>query len=277
MKRRWIQSVVLVVALAVPKGGAADVIYLKGAGRLEGRIIEQTDESIVVDIGAGTMTVSRDRVERIEEGRSALDDYRDQEAALDPGDSEGWLELANWASDHALGTQARQAYQQVLKTDPENPEANQALGRVQLDGRWVSAEESYRARGYVQFEGQWMTPAEQQSILDERAAWTEAQRARYEADARAREAEDLLVVDTANFSDNSSPYQNGVPSGAGKHVVERYRLGADGTRLTVEFMLEDPEYIVGSMTHARDLIYSPQIEMTPFNCDLEATRPFLPQ
>lgn len=88
---------------------------------------------------------------------------------------------------------------------------------------------------------------------------------------------EVLVVDTRNFSDNRSPYQNGIPSGAQKHVVERYRLHEDGTRLTVEFMLEDPEYIVGSMTHARDLIYSPQIEMTPFNCDLEATRRFLPQ
>ena len=87
---------------------------------------------------------------------------------------------------------------------------------------------------------------------------------------------DVLVVDTASFADNPSPYQNGVPSGAGKHVVERYRLAEDGTRLTVEFTLEDPEFIVGSMTHTRDLIYSPEIEMTPFNCDLEATRRYLP-
>ncbi len=28
--------------------------------------------------------------------------------------------------------------------------------------------------------------------------------------------------------------------------------------MVVEFMLEDPEYIVGSMTHTRELIYSPQ-------------------
>ena len=89
--------------------------------------------------------------------------------------------------------------------------------------------------------------------------------------------DDVLVIDTRNFADNRSPYQNGIPSGAQKHVVERYRLHEDGTRLTVEFMLEDPEYIVGSMTHSRDLIYSPQIEMTPFDCDAEATREFLPQ
>ena len=89
--------------------------------------------------------------------------------------------------------------------------------------------------------------------------------------------DDVLVIDTRNFADNRSPYQNGIPSGAQKHVVERYRLHEDGTRLTVEFMLEDSEYIVGSMTHSRDLIYSPQIEMTPFDCDEEATRGFLPQ
>jgi len=88
---------------------------------------------------------------------------------------------------------------------------------------------------------------------------------------------EVLVVDTANFADNRSPYQNGIPSGARKHVVERYRLGEDGTRMTLEFMLEDPEYIVGSMTHTRDLIYSPQLEIVPFNCDLEVTRRFVPR
>ena len=87
----------------------------------------------------------------------------------------------------------------------------------------------------------------------------------------------MLVIDTRNFADNRSPYQNGIPSGAQKHVVERYRLHPDGTRMTVEFTLEDPEYIVGSMIHSRELVYSPHIEMTPFDCDPEATQGFLPQ
>ena len=88
---------------------------------------------------------------------------------------------------------------------------------------------------------------------------------------------DVLVVDTANFADHRSPYQNGVPSGPRKHVVERFRLHDDGIRMNVWFMLEDPDFIVGQMTYDRDLIYSPQMEMTPFNCDIEATRRYLPQ
>jgi hypothetical protein len=86
----------------------------------------------------------------------------------------------------------------------------------------------------------------------------------------------VLVVDTTNFEDDRSPYQNGTPSGTQKHVVERYWLNEGGTSMTLQFTLEDPEYIVGSMTHTRELRYSPQIEITPFNCDLEATRRYLP-
>ena len=83
---------------------------------------------------------------------------------------------------------------------------------------------------------------------------------------------DVLVVDTRNFADHRSPYQSGVPSGAEKHVVERYRLNEDGTRILVEFMLEDPEFIAEPMTHSRELIYSPQSEWSRFDCDLEATK-----
>lgn len=86
---------------------------------------------------------------------------------------------------------------------------------------------------------------------------------------------DTLVVDTRNFADHRSPYQIGVPSGGQKHVVERYTLPEGGTRMAVEFMLEDPEFLSEPMTHARELIHVPQLEMEPFDCSPEATRMFM--
>ena len=86
---------------------------------------------------------------------------------------------------------------------------------------------------------------------------------------------DTLIVDTANFIDHRSPYQIGVPSGGQKHVVERYRLGEDGTRIVVDFTLEDPEYLSEPLTHSRELIYSPELEINEFNCDPETTRRFI--
>lgn len=88
---------------------------------------------------------------------------------------------------------------------------------------------------------------------------------------------DTLVVDTRNFADHRSPYQVGVPSGGQKHVVERYRLSEDGTKIALEFTLEDPEYLAEPMVHSRELMYSPHLEMYSGECDPEATSRFVTQ
>lgn len=88
---------------------------------------------------------------------------------------------------------------------------------------------------------------------------------------------ETLVVDTTNFTDHRSPYQIGVPSGPQKHVVERYRLSQDGTRISVEFVLEDPQYIAEPLLHTRELIHSPQIEFRRYDCDPATSRRFLPR
>lgn len=185
--RRCLILASLLALFAAPAD--ADDVFLKGGGKVTGRILSRTATSLEMDIGAGRVTLSMKSVERIEEGRSALDDYHDRVGTLRSNDANGWLQLARWASSVGLGTQARQAYQRVLDADPNQPEANTALGRVALDGRWMTEEDSYRARGYVQFEGAWITPVEQDAILRERAAVAQAERARFEAEQRAREAE----------------------------------------------------------------------------------------
>lgn len=197
MKNTLLPILLLALLVGAPSAPRADVVYLTSGGKLEGRIVEQTESSIEVDIGAGSLTFPMSSVERIEEGRSQLDDYDERVRGLAENDRDGWLELAQWASSVGLGTQSLRAYEHVLTLDPSNPEANRALGRVEVDGRWMTEDEAYRARGYVMFEGQWMTPAEQESILrareaDQAAAQAQAQSAEAqarEAEARAREAE----------------------------------------------------------------------------------------
>jgi hypothetical protein len=181
---------ILSLAVLLPAAASADEVYLKSGGQLSGRIVSRSATTIEVEVGAGTIKVPAANVARIEEGRSALQEYEERAGRLQPGDAAGWVELGDWASARALGTQARQAYERALSAAPGNARANQALGRVQVDGRWVSQEEGYRAQGFVQFEGEWVTPAEQQSIMAERAADDQRSRERREADARVREAEE---------------------------------------------------------------------------------------
>jgi len=183
----------ILVVLFVPGVLLADEVYLKDAGSISGRVVEQNETTVKVDIGDGFIAVPASRVERIEKGRSPLDEYADRAAKLAPDDVEGWKTLARWASKQGYPGQARQACQKVLAVAPNDPDVRKALGFVSLDGKWVTLEESYRAKGYVKFDGEWMTPAEAQAG---QAALT-AERAQRDADYRANAAENTAVQEQA--------------------------------------------------------------------------------
>ena len=179
----------LAAAVLLPVAGIADEVFLKGGGQLSGRVVSRSDAKVEVDVGAGRISVPASSVVRIEEGRSPLQEFDERAAGIAAGDADGWVALGGWAESKGLSTQAREAYHRALASSPLDPRANDALGNVLVNGRWLSEDEGYRAKGYVQFEGDWVTPAEHDAILRERAAADDADRRRHEAEAKAREAE----------------------------------------------------------------------------------------
>jgi hypothetical protein len=91
---------------------------------------------------------------------------------------------------------------------------------------------------------------------------------------------DVLVVDTMNFSENRAPIYGrparaeGVPSGLGKHVVEKFRLSEDRTHIAIDFSWEDPEYLAEPFTGTVRWYYAPHFEMLGFDCDSDNARRF---
>ncbi len=180
-------------AVLVPAAAYADEVFLKDAGSIKGRIVEQTKDTVKVDVGGGVLGVPMDRVDRIVKGRTPLDDYDEQAKKLQPTDVEGWKKLGRWAAQAGIPAQSHDAYKHVRKLSPNDAEANTALGFVELDGRWVTQEESYKAKGYVKYDGEWMTVAEaqlyQQKESNDRAR-KDAENRALDAEAAARDAED---------------------------------------------------------------------------------------
>lgn len=80
---------------------------------------------------------------------------------------------------------------------------------------------------------------------------------------------DTLVVDSANFLETGMGNSFGMPSGAQKHVVERFSLSADGTKLNYEFILEDPTYLAAPVTGSYVWDYRPDLERGDSECDVE--------
>jgi hypothetical protein len=204
----------LAIVLAVASPLCADEVFLRGGGHVKGIIVERSASKVVVDVGAGRVGIPMGHVERIVEGRTALSSYLERASRLASEDVKGWLELALWAQDQDLQTQAREAFEHVAVLDPSNARAQMALGRVLVGDDWVSAEASYRARGYVPFEGSWVTPGERESILGQRREEAQAERSRAEADARVREAEARARVAEAEADRaeaDASASEGGIP------------------------------------------------------------------
>jgi hypothetical protein len=78
-----------------------------------------------------------------------------------------------------------------------------------------------------------------------------------------------LVVDTRYFADHRNPMLGDFPSGARKHVIERYSLSEDGTHAAISIFLEDPEFLVEPMNYELILVQAPDDELQDFECDPE--------
>ncbi len=183
------KAAIVLGALALPLAAGADEVYLRSGGHLSGVVVERRADGVVIDVGAGRVTLPAALVTRVVEGTPAFALFRERAARLADADVSGWLALAAWARDHELLTQSRQAFEHVLSVDPGNAVAHRELGHVVVEGRWMTPEEGYRARGYVFFEGGWVTPEERAGLIAERAAAAQARQAELEAEARIREAD----------------------------------------------------------------------------------------
>lgn len=185
------RKLILLLLLVVPAPLPADVVALRGGGSFTGRIVEQTADRIVIDIGDGVIGFSTERVESISKGPTELDEYAARAGKLAPQDVSGWRTLAQWAAAKGLPVQSRAAYQRVLAALPDDAEAREALGFVKVEGRWLTEEEGYRARGYVKYQGEWMTPAEVQVAQADAAR----EQARDDAARRASDADFAANMD----------------------------------------------------------------------------------
>jgi hypothetical protein len=84
-----------------------------------------------------------------------------------------------------------------------------------------------------------------------------------------------LVIDTLGFAAHREGLGFGLPSGLGKHLVERLALDPNGRHLNYEIMAEDPEYLTEPIHAAAKWEYRPDLEPSGAECDLESARRYL--
>ena len=86
---------------------------------------------------------------------------------------------------------------------------------------------------------------------------------------------ETLVVDTVGFADHREGTALGIPSGPGKHLVERFSLGDDRRHLVYEVTLEDPDYLLEPVAYTAQWEYRPDLQPSGEPCDLEIAQRYL--
>lgn len=86
---------------------------------------------------------------------------------------------------------------------------------------------------------------------------------------------EALVVDTTNFSPNPIGLSTSLPSGTGKHLVERFEVDAEGKNMVYSGRVEDPEYLAQGVEWSGTWLYRPGMQHSNERCDIETAQKFL--
>ena len=114
-----------------------DVIYLKSGGEVEGRIIEESDEFLKVELISGIIVeFAQKNIEKIEKKETPLDEYKRRLEQVDENDAKALVDLALWCRDNHLIKEAQELAQKVVKIDKDNEAARSILGFVKIEGKW---------------------------------------------------------------------------------------------------------------------------------------------
>ena len=79
--------------------------------------------------------------------------------------------------------------------------------------------------------------------------------------------DDVLVVETRLLAEHRSALIDGAPMGPNRHVIEQFSLSDDGRRLLINFVVEDPDYLVEPFAGDMEWDFAPQLELINIDCD----------
>lgn len=122
-----IRSKVLELEPKLKENVASDVIYRKKGGKVEGQIIQETEEYVKVKSRFGAVSIPREDIEKVEKGKGAALEfpgkYNDAKGSLDK-----LVPLLAWCTEKSLKFEREYTAYVILTLDASNDKARTAVG-----------------------------------------------------------------------------------------------------------------------------------------------------
>ncbi|HPD15320.1 MAG TPA: hypothetical protein PLE19_10235 [Planctomycetota bacterium] len=133
----------------------ADLVHLADGTTREGRVLEQNEREIVLEVGQGGVTLAvrlpRSQVVRIEEkaapGAVVMAEYVARlSEALKSKNADHWLALGLWCRERpGFRDKADEALRRALELDPNHVQTRLLLGHVRVNDAWMTRQQAIQA------------------------------------------------------------------------------------------------------------------------------------
>lgn len=205
MKQVTLTALILALAGTL---AAADEIQLTNGRKITGNVSKKDGDKVIVEVGAGTITLDAKDVSSVNPGKTPLNEYDERWNAVKNSKqaSELW-DLATWAKSKGLTRYVAPLAAKVIALEPDHSGARAELHHEKVGGKWLTFEQAQEVRGLVLVDDRWVTKAEIQLMekrrleAKERADAARADRERRrEEERQARQA----AVDAYNAQVNAT-------------------------------------------------------------------------
>ncbi len=144
MRRSGLLAAGLLAALAgsAPLPARADTVTLRNGKTVEGLVLEETPERLVLRTPAGSQTLARATVASVAPSADPQKDFDRYFALLGKKDAQGAFLLGDWARRRGFEAGKRRGLERALAIDPDHARAREALGFVRVDGSWMTREQA---------------------------------------------------------------------------------------------------------------------------------------
>ncbi|MHC4661998.1 MAG: DUF1570 domain-containing protein [Planctomycetota bacterium] len=169
--------ILLATCLLVPAiPGYADTVIRKDGRRIDGEILEDNEDWVIIRTKYGEATIDRELIDKVIRSDSKDTGKTEPSAGknVNPTNSkmaeynkklltakrentaDTYVELAKWCYENEMTEHAQAALKSALKIDTDHKEARDLLGYVNAGGKWMLRTEAIR-KGYVPSEdGLWL-------------------------------------------------------------------------------------------------------------------------
>lgn len=118
------------------KKGKNVVIHLKNGDKIEGELIEESEDAVRVRTSFGPLRIPRNQIKSMAGGEAAGTGVSEKKKQL----ADKHYELAMWAKEKGLEDEMKANLEAAIELYPDHEKARVALGYVRREGQWVKGE-----------------------------------------------------------------------------------------------------------------------------------------